>query len=174
MEILFDENREAEKLIYSHDGVIFGGYVRDHFAKLKPNDIDCAIPESKSDSFYDKLKEFGYKLFEQNVYIKPNSISITVIENDDEDLKQKEITNIQFSCQDYDVNILAYNGNEFFLYTGGDINYLDIIIDHIKNKQMVRLGDKVNDKRKIKMESKGFREIKFVWPVYIYDDEDSD
>ena len=39
---------------------------------------------------------------------------------------------------------------------------------------MVRLGDKVNDKRKIKMEGKGFREIKFSWPVYVYDDEDSD
>lgn len=157
------KDRKIIDLIFKHGGYIFGGYIRDIIAGdiiagdiiagVSPNDMDVAIDIERVQGFYVDLYENGYKNVDGSFskFKHPNLISVDVVENDEEDHKS-HIIGVSVDI-DFDVNCLAYDGKTLFLWTGSDMNPMEIV-DSIRKRRATVI--KPDEKRIKKMQNKGY------------------
>lgn len=135
-------------------GFVFGGYIRDFINGDPISDIDVAIPLERSQEFYDYLVEQGYEQDKENIkrFTRKGSIPVEVQEIDGEGLL----------LGDFDVNLLAYDGNRLFDYLNEKYPISDIIENIIERKAKSIYTEKFTPKERIdKMKSKGY-DIKFI------------
>lgn len=69
MQLLLSQHRELARLIFDHEGVIFGGYLRDTIAfgeNAKPNDLDFVVYRDQLTKLISRLEDFGYEVVEED------------------------------------------------------------------------------------------------------------
>lgn len=139
--------------IFECRGAIFGGFLRDSFAGVSPNDIDVAIPMLYFDQFLAGMEELGYYEYvgETTIFKKPGElpVEVTFVEDDPDD------TRIGPEAEpDFDVNLLALDEDGLWEWTGGEYS-VEEIIEHIKHREAVAIEP--SPERTAKILSKGYR-----------------
>jgi hypothetical protein len=159
-EWIYPKDDTIARLIFSNYGTIFGGYLRDVYAKSQINDIDAVIPKIREDSFLEGLHQLGY-----TVKISPNGFVATkegehpVEFYFGEDIPQENFLIGPEAEPDFDVNLLAFNGKELFNWMNLDEG-VDTILKHIKDKVAYQIHIPMDMLRRRKLVSKGYRILK--------------
>ena len=155
MSLLF-EDKELGEVIIAHQGIVYGGYIRDMIAKVEPTDIDVIIYLKNEVKFEKKMKEMGYTValcaeHETSVYTKEGKkpVEVSFV------LYDPILILVPPIWPDYDVNTLMWNGSKILSWTNP---YLDIgeIKEHIANRGMLPMDDDVPENRLYKMLDKGY------------------
>lgn len=146
-------------IVFKNHGVVYGGYMRDFYAGLKPSDIDVVISENHSASFAMDMFEAGYtakpgKHAEITLFTKEGELDVEMIECEDD-----PIAYWIGPCADpdYSVNLLAWDGTYLWNWTFGSEDDLSVkeIIKHIRAKTAFQLETPNPDRQK-KMKKKPF------------------
>jgi len=142
-----DKYLEVIRALFECKGCIFGGAVRDFIRNEIPKDLDVSVYDHQR--FYDILDSLGFIVDENNrsTMIK-DDIIIEVCELDNEEVRVE----INVS-PDFDVNTLAWDGDNIFNYWNPDFDITNII-SNIKNKSAEKI--RPTNKRMEKMRSKGW------------------
>lgn len=155
-----DYTKNALSILYRNKGVVYGGYVRDMIAGVKPRDIDVVLPADKWQGFVQELLEAGYAshgkqdndatLFTKEGYLDVEAYAC-------EDNSYDDVFIGPEASPDFDVNTLAYDGVK--MYNWVDPNGMDffVILKHIQDRQAVRMEPE--DDRVEKMIAKGYKII---------------
>lgn len=147
-----EQDLPIAEIVFKYGGRICGGYLRDLIAGVKPNDMDVCVPDETVQDFYEEITKFGYILPEwtdgdaiiHNKFYMDGHIDLDVIEEEHPVI------------YDFDINSLIYDGVELSSWLS--LNVSDII-EHIVNRKMVKMNDRVNVKRIDHMIQKGYTNI---------------
>lgn len=146
--------------VFAHEGVVYGGYLRDIIAGVPPTDIDIVLPDIYFDSFDRWMKKEGYRSEpntqnETIVYIKEGARTVEAYTVPDD----PERTMIgPISEPDFDVNLLTYSDrNGLFDFTN-PINSISEILEHISRRVAFAINPKPD--RIAKISAKGY---KIIW-----------
>jgi hypothetical protein len=138
-----------DKCILPHNGIVYGGYVRDMIAKVPFHDIDCifmqnAYPSHDLYNVFHMLEAYHITHSKQSCVM--NTYGCYSIMTTYTDPKENITVMVPIHCSIYkdiddiypdtDVNSLAFNNNERTIYTlCTPIDYtLEDVYDFIKNK----------------------------------------
>ena len=125
--------------------VVYGGYLRDTFAKVSPKDIDVVLPTMNFESFDKSMIAMGYIRTDDETYVytKESTTPVEAISEKDD--------------PDFNVNLLTYNGTKMYSWIDPEED-LRPIFDCIHNSQAISLEP--STKRKKKILSKGYTIVK--------------
>ena len=124
-------------------------------------DIDVLISDFYAQQFYSELEKNGYEVkYDKNngtfVYYKPNLLPVEICEveeNPDEELL------LLPGNPDFDVNLLAYNGEKLYDIANPDYN-VKLIINNIIQSKALQISEYINPGRLNKIISKGYKVYK--------------
>jgi len=148
------------KLIEKCDGAIFGGYLRDLYAGVQPNDMDIVLYRNHFEEFKSKIESLGYfyitpddEKYGSRIFMKVDCITLEII-LEDYDEKYPDI--ILGPCPDPDasVNLLNYFRKELHNWMGDNISPTDII-EQIKKRETWIFKNADPDRIK-KIQTKGY------------------
>jgi hypothetical protein len=145
---------------------IYGGIIRDIIAGDTPNNIDVIVSYKKHGDFWKYITRLGYtrnSKLNQHVdsYSKQGSLDINIY-NVEMDPK-KDILYPSNTIPDFDVNLLAFNGQYLYEWTNSPTLCVANIIDRIKRREAIQ-----HEATHIgKIEDKGYKIIKIV-NIYEY------
>lgn|SRR3989338_7172906 len=152
-----EEDFKVIEIIIFNNGAIYGGYLRDSIAgeREKIKDIDVVLSELYRDKFHNEMTEEGYEVkFNASnftfVYKKPGEkvVEAYFVQDDPADTVMGPE-----SEPDYDVNLLAWNGESLYIWTDPN-RQIYRIISHIIEKKTVEISH--NPEREEKILSKGY------------------
>ncbi len=143
-------------VVFKNHGAVFGGFLRDFFAKKTPSDIDVAISYLYFHTFDNEIKTLGYTNTHVNqsdqlyTYTNEKQIKIEVIQVEDNPHDTK-----LGPCPDpdYDVNLLAFNGKDLYNWMDDTITIASILAN-IEKKVAIAILPQPD--RIAKMVAKGY------------------
>lgn len=151
---------EVINLVIEHRGCIFGGCVRDFLRNEEPNDIDVSIPIEMVQNFYESLVKLGYTPYSIGSIFFKDVDGQKIIIDVQELSSDAELEVELFVNADFDVNLLAWNGKELFVYSSPSYDTKHII-DNIMSKKMESVlpsNERIN-----KMINKGWTLVDKSW-----------
>ena len=161
------------EIIFHHNGIVFGGYIRDMIAKVKPNDIDAVVPYKNSYDILDELTEL-YQSEPEILDCSSDDRELVIYSFQAEGLDKLEIHFYNPSADsligdamvpDFDVNLLCCCPKYGLVNYSKQNQYtVKTIIRNIRNRRAVMLNGKVNQSRITKIKSKGYKFVQFMVP----------
>jgi hypothetical protein len=151
--------------VYTLQGAVYGGYVRDTIAGVQPKDIDVVVPAAHWAQFVNALTFIGYRNIpnpttsDAVLFVKDGELSIEAISGED---APGSVLIGPPASPDFDVNLLAYNGRLMYNWgpIGKDLGVLDII-SRISKREALQFRE-ASPERVAKMISKGYRIVKVI------------
>jgi hypothetical protein len=151
-----DESHHIISLITNNKGIVYGGYIRDIINNEIPNDIDAVILENVENKIIQELEHDGYFKHKIDNYLyrftKNNCKSIDL--SVEREYTMEGIVLSPLSAPDFDVNLLAFDGNKIYNWTGWD--NVNEIIKNIRSRHCRILNPDLNKERIEKMKQRGW------------------
>lgn len=159
-EFFLADDKEAIDVILSNNGCIFGGYLRDTFRGVIPNDIDAVVSDMYKDKFQNDMVALQYiPKFDQDnetwVYSKMGHRDVEIIYSEDD---PDEVILGPAAAPDFDCNLLSYCRKDGLTSWTGE-GKVENILENILKKECVQITPDIEmggDERKRKILSKGF------------------
>lgn len=134
----------GERKLFAQRGVVYGGFIRDAVAGVKPKDIDVVLSKDYIDFFDGWMNGAGYvgKLNEHNVTMVWRKAGRLPVESYSVEDSPDDVMLSPEADPDFDVNTLCYNGERVYSWINPDEDLVPIV-EHIREKEAEQLGENV-------------------------------